>query len=77
MAQQKYSYCGVGAHHQNGIAEVMNKKLSHGARTSLLHAKKKWPEVISTILWPFGYKNVEERHNHLDLNADGMSPIEI
>ena len=76
MDQKKYSYCGVGAHHQNGIAEAMNKKLSHGTRTSLLHAKRKWPDVISTILWTFCYKNIEERHNHLDLNAYGMSPIE-
>ena len=77
MAQQTYSYCGVGANHQNGIAEAMNKKLSHGTRTSLLHAKRKWPDVISTILWPFCYNNVEERQNNLYLNADGMSPIEI
>eukprot|EP00957_Ditylum_brightwellii_P002652 203839-Ditylum_brightwellii.AAC.1 len=42
-AKQSFSYCGVGAHHQTGIAEAMNKCLTHGARTSLLHAKHKWP----------------------------------
>eukprot|EP00957_Ditylum_brightwellii_P002087 160548-Ditylum_brightwellii.AAC.1 len=48
-AQRTYSYCGVGGHHQNGIAENMNKRLTHRARTVLLHAKRKWPAVISTI----------------------------
>eukprot|EP00957_Ditylum_brightwellii_P170956 13012712-Ditylum_brightwellii.AAC.1 len=42
-AQQTYSYCGMGAHHQNSIAEDINKRLSHNARTILLHAKRKWP----------------------------------
>eukprot|EP00957_Ditylum_brightwellii_P054540 4132305-Ditylum_brightwellii.AAC.1 len=75
-AQQTYSYCGVGAHHQNGIAEAMNKRLSHNASTILLHAKRKWPSIIISILWPFCYKCAEERHNLLDLNAEGLSPME-
>eukprot|EP00957_Ditylum_brightwellii_P125711 9582682-Ditylum_brightwellii.AAC.1 len=41
-ARQSYSYYGIGAYHQNGIAEAMNKKLCPGARTSLLHAMRKW-----------------------------------
>eukprot|EP00957_Ditylum_brightwellii_P173990 13246785-Ditylum_brightwellii.AAC.1 len=28
-AKQFISYCGLGAHHQNGIAESMNKHLTH------------------------------------------------
>eukprot|EP00957_Ditylum_brightwellii_P071936 5467648-Ditylum_brightwellii.AAC.1 len=40
-AHQIYSYCGVGTHHQNGIAEATKKRLSHGTRTILLHAKRK------------------------------------
>ena len=35
---QTFSYCGVGAHHQNGLAEAKNKTLSYGARKLLLHA---------------------------------------
>eukprot|EP00957_Ditylum_brightwellii_P054863 4158360-Ditylum_brightwellii.AAC.1 len=41
LASQTYAYCGVGAHHQNGIAEAMNKQHTHNCRTSLLHAKRK------------------------------------
>eukprot|EP00957_Ditylum_brightwellii_P122737 9359843-Ditylum_brightwellii.AAC.1 len=45
-AQQSYSYCGFGWHHQNGIAENINKLLTESARAVLLHAKRKWPAVI-------------------------------
>ena len=39
-ANQKISFCGVGAHHQNGIVENMIGLLTRWARTSLLHAKR-------------------------------------
>ena len=52
-ANQQITYCGVGAHHQNAVAESKVKELSNGARTVLLHAKCKWLSVITTILWPF------------------------
>eukprot|EP00957_Ditylum_brightwellii_P190477 14499317-Ditylum_brightwellii.AAC.1 len=54
----------------------MNKRLTHSTRTVLLHTKRKWLAVINTILWPFAYRAVEERHNKLDLNANGLSPLE-
>ena len=41
---QTYSHYGVGAHHQNGLAESKNKILSYGARKLLLHARKFWPQ---------------------------------
>ena len=34
---QKLTFCGVGAHHQNGIIENKNKVLTTGARTLLLN----------------------------------------
>ena len=36
---QPISYCGVGAHFQNGIAEAAIKQLTEKARTMLIHAK--------------------------------------
>eukprot|EP00957_Ditylum_brightwellii_P100577 7666354-Ditylum_brightwellii.AAC.1 len=54
----------------------MNKVLCYGAKISLFHAKRKCPNVISTVLWPFCYKNTDEHYNHLHLNIDGISPIE-
>ena len=34
---QTITFCGVGAHHQNGIVESKNKILKEGAITLLLH----------------------------------------
>ena len=53
---QALTFCGVGAHHQNGIAEKRICDLSEGARTSLLHAIQRWPEAVSMNLWPFALK---------------------
>jgi hypothetical protein len=71
MSNQSITFCGVGGHHQNGIAERKIKELTLGARTLLLHAKRKLPEYISTILWPFALKCTEDRLNNLVHQADG------
>ena len=36
---QSITFCGVGAHHQNGVAEHSIKDLTSTARTLILHAK--------------------------------------
>ena len=36
---QTITFCGVGSHHQNGIAEHKIKAITLGAWTLLLHAK--------------------------------------
>ena len=43
---QKISYCGVGSHFQNGIAEAAIKQLTEEARKMLIHEKHRWPDVI-------------------------------
>ena len=42
----------------------------------MLHAKRKWPSVINTILWPFAVQSIVDRHNRLSLDASGKSPLE-
>ena len=71
---QRLSFCGVGAHHQNGIVENRNKQLTLGARTLLLHGMRKWPQMIDTMFWPFAMKAQAERMNCLHLDRDGKSP---
>ena len=75
-AGQKLTYCGVGAHHQNGVVERKNRELTEGARTVLLHAQRKWPRIIKPILWPYALLSVIERHNRLSLDKNGRSPME-
>ena len=43
---QKLTFCGVGEHHQNGVAESTIKQLNLSSRTLLLHAQRHWPEYI-------------------------------
>ena len=71
---QSISFCGVGAHHQNAIAERGIKELTLISRTILLHAQRHWPEMISTMLWPLALKAACERLNNLSINENGESP---
>ena len=75
-AGQQLSYCGVGAHHQNAVVESKIKEVCYGGRTLLLHAKRKWPHVISTVLWPYAVQAIVARHNTLSLDKSGLSPLE-
>ena len=76
-ANQKLTFCAVGAHHQNGIVENQIGLLTRWARTILLHAKRRWPHAISTILWPYALKSACQRYNQLHLNSSGLSPEQL
>ena len=73
---QMITFCGIGSHHQNGIAERKIKSLTLGGQTLLLHAKRMLPEYISTILWPFAVKCYENCMNHLIHRLDGRTPYQ-
>ena len=49
---QNLTFCGVGAHHQNGVSERIIKDLTLSSRTLVLHAKSHFPEYITTMFWP-------------------------
>ena len=57
---QKITFCGVGAHHQNGIIENKNKMLTLGAHTLLLHGMN---EAMEKVMAQAG-QNV--KHYHAD-----------
>ena len=50
--------------------------MSSQAQTALVHAKRHWPAIITTVLWPFAYKYSELLYNHLHVGEDGLSPTE-
>ena len=65
VAHQTITFCGIGAHHQNGIAERCIRDNTKNARTSLLHAAHRWPKAIAANLWPQAIKHVVNVRNSL------------
>lgn len=61
---QTVSFCGVGAHHQNGVAEKRIRDLQEAARAMLIHAKRHWPDAITTNLWPYALRSANHVHNY-------------
>jgi len=60
---QTISFSGVGAHHQNGIEEKRIGDLQRSATTLLLHAQRRWPDAISTYLWPYALRAANDSRN--------------
>ena len=75
LAGQKLTYCGVGTHNQNGIVERHIQELTMATRSLILHAQQIWPEVISTLLWPFAWSAAEYQYNNLRFK-NGKSPMQ-
>lgn len=47
---QIVKFCGVGAHHQNGVAERSIRTVSNMARVMMLHASIRWPSTAEPAL---------------------------
>ena len=75
--RQTISYCGVNAHHQNGVAEKRIRDLQDAARTMLLHAKHRWPSAITANLWPYALRHANEVHASSPRLLDQVSPMEL
>jgi hypothetical protein len=54
--QQTMSFCGIGAHHQNGIAKKKIQDIQENARTMMLHPAINWPIAQSVLLWPYAIR---------------------
>ena len=76
MLKQIIDYCGAGAHNQNGIIERTIGIMTNDSRTLLLGAMRRWPDMISTLLWPYAWKEVERRNNYFSYNRHGVHPIQ-
>ena len=64
VKEQRLTFCGVNAHFQNGIAERRIRELQEQARTMLIHANKRWPEVVNAHLWPYALRMANDLFNH-------------
>jgi hypothetical protein len=76
-ANQFQSLSGVGAHHQNGVAERAIQTVTLMARAMLLHMAIHWPDQFSEDLWPFALDYAAFLHNHIPKRGQGLAPIEL
>jgi hypothetical protein len=74
---QKCSFSGVGAHHQNGVAERNIRTIAQWARASMLHAAMHWPQFARVKLWPMAMDYAVWVFNRLPNVESGLSPNEI
>jgi Reverse transcriptase (RNA-dependent DNA polymerase)/GAG-pre-integrase domain len=74
---QQLTFSGVGAHHQNGRAEKRIRDLQDLARTSLIHAHRRWPLAVDVRLWPYALRHANHSINHTPFPKQDQTPIEL
>ena len=74
---QGLKLCGVGAHHQNGVAERAIRTVVERARSMLLHAACKWPGQVEADLWLQAMQYATYLWNNTPIQGVGLSPEEI
>jgi hypothetical protein len=77
LNNQKIEFSGVGAHHQNGVAERAIGTITRLARTMLLQHAILWPDRADLKLWPFAMEHAVFLWNNLPKEDGALSPIEI
>ena len=73
---QTLSFCGVGAHHQNGVAERRIQDLSDSARSSMCHAARHNP-AVTAHLWPYALRHASYARRILPRLDKSRSPDEL
>jgi len=68
---------GVSAQFQNRAAESIIKSVVQSARTMMLHANMRWPEVADESLWPYALQYAVYLHNIMPTEESGVSPLEV
>eukprot|EP00804_Cyclotella_cryptica_P027788 CCRYP_009212-RA/>CCRYP_009212-RA protein AED:0.44 eAED:0.14 QI:0/-1/0/1/-1/1/1/0/824 len=74
--RQRLSFSGVGAHHQNGVAERSIQAIANMARASMRHASLRWPDRPILDLWPLAMSYAIWVDNQLPPSGAGLSPDE-
>jgi hypothetical protein len=74
---QTIDFSGVGAHHQNGVAERAIGTVTRLARAMMLHQAIMWPDRADLKHWPFAMDHAVYLWNNLPRENGGLSPTEI
>ena len=74
---QTIDFSGVGAHHQNGVAERAIQTVTTWARTMLLHSIIMWPDQADLALWPFALEHAVYLWNNIPRMDSKLAPIEV
>ena len=78
-SNQRLTFAGVNAHHQNGVAERRIRELQELVRRMMIHANRKWPHSLSTTLWPYALRMANNIYNHSPFkqHIDHLTPIQV
>ena len=77
QSQQTISFCGVGAHHQSGVADHRVRELTEMACTQLLHAMHNNPKAVNVHLWPYALCHASYLFNYFPRHGKTKSPLKI
>ncbi|MBE0451949.1 MAG: hypothetical protein IBX70_14070, partial [Clostridia bacterium] len=77
LKHQTIDFSGVGAHHQNGVAERSIATVTNWARTLLLHFVLHWPDAADLELWPFALEMAVYCWNNLPKRETRRAPLEV
>lgn len=73
---QQIRFSGPYIHHQNGGVERSIGTVFNVARTMMLHAMVRWPEMIEVALWPMSIQYAVWLQNNMP-KLTGMAPIDL
>ena len=77
LKEQTVTYCGVGAHHMNGVAERAIRTLVHWTRAIMMNQMLYWPEMFDEANWGLAMEHACWVWNNLPREDSRLTPEEL